>query len=543
MCDQHNTNKDKQPLGSAIEHGEAHERDHNQWSRRSFLRNVGIAGSMSMILGKTPLTALASSPLSMALTNSNSDRILVLIRLKGGNDGLNMVIPLFDYGTYQAYRPDIAIPQNDIISLNPEFGIPNSMGALENLWQDGAMKVVNSVGYTNQNLSHFRSTDIWTSASDANQLDNSGWLGRVLDQQYPDFLTNPPDTPPAIQIGGSGNNMFTNPEDTNMGVIVSNPEELYEIAQSGELYDPIDVPECYYGEQLTFLRTVSNSTFRYAEVIAEAYAASSNAVNYTTSLGEQLALVARLIKGGLDTRLYVVSLDGFDTHATQDVDHPPLLNNIAEAVQSFYLDLAAGGEAERVLSMTFSEFGRRLEQNASNGTDHGAASPLMMFGEGLNGNGFVGPNPDLHNLDDVGNLQFGVDFRQIYATVLEQWLCIESGMVDTVLGQSFTRMPEIGLSCGPVSSSFVNTPTLQHRALYGAGEVTIEYTLPDSMPVTVQIFDILGRPVETLFQGNQLPGTYRYSFRSREARLSTGIYVYSIQAGRQRYSQKIRLVR
>ncbi len=544
MCDQHNTTKEnKQRLGSALEHGEAHEQDHNRWSRRSFLRNVGIAGSMSMLLGKTPITAMANSPMAMALTNNNSDRILVLIRLKGGNDGMNMIVPLFDYGTYQAYRPDIAVQQSDLFNLSPEFGMPNYMGALENLWQDGSMKVVNSVGYADQNLSHFRSTDIWTSASDADELVTSGWLGRTLDQQFPDFLTNPPDMPPAIQIGGVGNIMFDNPDGTNLGVIVSNPEELYEIAQTGELYDPLDVPDCYYGEQLGFLRTITNSTFRYAEVIADAYAASSNSVNYTTSLGEQLALVARLIKGGLETRLYVVSLDGFDTHANQDTDHPVLLEDIAEAVQSFYLDLAAGGESERVLSMTFSEFGRRLEQNASNGTDHGAAAPMMMFGSGLNGNGFVGPNPDLQNLDQVGNLQYGVDFRQIYATVLEHWLCVEAATVDAVLGDTFIRMPEIGISCSPVSSnSLVNTPPLKHRPLYGNGEVTIEYQLTESMPVTVQIFDILGRPVETLFQGNQLPGTHRHVFRSRNARLVTGIYIYVIQAGRQRYSQKIRLV-
>ncbi len=544
MCDQHNTTKEnKKRLGSALEHGEAHEQDHNQWSRRSFLRNVGIAGSMSMLLGKTPITAMANSPFTMALTNNNSDRILVLIRLKGGNDGLNTIVPVFDYGTYQSLRPDIAIPQSDLINLNAEFAMPNTMGALENLWQDGSMKVINSVGYADQNLSHFRSTDIWTSASDSDELVTSGWLGRVLDQQFPDFLTNPPDVPPAIQIGGVGNIMFDNPDGTNLGVIVSNPEELYEIAQTGELYDPLDVPDCYYGEQLSFVRTITNSTFRYAEVIAEAYGTSTNAVNYTTSLGEQLALVARLIKGGLETRLYVVSLDGFDTHANEDTDHPLLLENIAEAVQSFYLDLAAGGESERVLSMTFSEFGRRPEQNASNGTDHGAAAPVMMFGEGLNGNGFVGPNPDLHNLDQAGNMQYGVDFRQIYATILEHWLCIEGDTVDAVLGDTFIRMPEIGIACSPVSSnSLVNTPRLQHRALYGSGEVTIEYQLTESMPVMVQIFDILGRPVETLFKGNQLPGTHRHTFRSRNARLVTGIYVYVITAGRQRYSQKIRLV-
>ena len=174
MCD-HNHNKRH---GAALEHGEAHQHDHQQWSRRSFLRNMGLIGSGSMVLSQMPITALGASPLTHALANANTDRILVLIRLKGGNGGLNMVVPVGQYSQYQAGRPGIAIPQNQLLNLDDAFAMPDSMEPLNNLWQNGAMKVVHSAGYPDQNLSHFRSSDIWATASDADEVDTSGWLGR-----------------------------------------------------------------------------------------------------------------------------------------------------------------------------------------------------------------------------------------------------------------------------------------------------------------------------------------------------------------------------
>lgn len=530
-------------FGAALEHGKAHTQDHNRWSRRSFLRNLGIAGSASMMMGKFPLTALAGSPLGLALNNTENDRILVLIRLQGGNDGLNMIVPLFDYSTYQSLRPTIRIPENEVINLNDEFGMPNTMSDLQNMWLDGQMKVINTVGYPDQNLSHFRSTDIWTTASDAGESNSTGWMGRFLENEFPDFITNPPDVPPAIQIGGAGNLTFNNSDMINMSVNVTNPDVLFEIAQNGELYDATDVPDCYYGEQLSYMRTVTNSTFRYAEVIKQAYDASANSVEYQFGLGEQLALVARLIKGDLGTKLYMVTLNGFDTHAGQNGTHPQLMFQLSNAVRNFYEDLAAGGVAHNVLAMSFSEFGRRIEQNASNGTDHGAAAPLLLFGEGLNGNGVLGENPDLHNLDPVGNLLHSVDFRQIYATILENWLCLETDLVDNIMGQSFERMPELGIDCMATSVAAVPRLDLKHWASYQEGQIMIHYTLPESMPVTVQIFNILGQPVETLYNGHQMAGQHQHAFRTSFARIAGGHYIYSIRSGNQVFSQKIQVMK
>ena len=542
MCNQ-DKSKNNKIKGSRLQDGKAHQMAHSNWSRRSFLRNLGLAGSVSMMLGKMPLTAMAASPLAKALANDDSDRVLVFIRLKGGNDGLNTIIPLFDYGTYQSLRPDIRIPQNEIIPLNTELGIPNTMSALNNLWQDGQMKVINNIGYPDQNLSHFRSTDIWNSASDADEFDTSGWLGRFFDQQYPDYVTSPPDDPPAIQIGGFGNILFDNTEGTNFAVTVSDPDQLYQLAQTGQLYDPLDVPACYRGEQLTFLRSIANSTYKYAEVIAEKYNLAANSVEYTTSLGEQLALVARLIKGGLKTKVYMVSIGGFDTHANQLSNHPALLNDLSEAVKSFYEDLENTDHAKNVIALTVSEFGRRIEQNASQGTDHGAAAPMLVFGQGLNGNGFLGSNPDLTDVDNVGNLKFDIDFREVYATLLENWLCVDPDVVDDVLGQPFDRLPDLGLMCSPSSTTGITQPSIDMQVLTSREQITVQYNLPVSMRTRVTVFDLLGKPVETLFNGHQYQGKHQHIFSTNKSRFSSGMYIITIEAGGIIYSKKVNIFR
>lgn len=538
MCDH---NKSNLPVGSALEHGEAHEQDHIRRSRRNFLRSIGITGGVSLMAGGMPLTALKGAFLEMALANSPTDRVLVLIRLKGGNDGLNTIIPVFDYGTYQSLRPGIRVPPANIIPLDSAFGMPQWMGELSPLWQEGRMKVVHGVGYPDQNLSHFRSSDIWASASNANVLDESGWLGRLLVEQYPDYLSNPPAVPPAVQIGGVGNITFMDDDNVNLSVSVTNPDDLAEIARLGQLYDVDMLPDCFHGEQLGYLRVVANSTFIYAQAIKNAYDNSTtNATYQDGALWRQLALVARLIKGGLGTKLYMVTLDGFDTHAGQNNNHPALLAQLAGAVNAFYTDLAAGDRDGDVLCMTQSEFGRRPEQNASQGTDHGAAAPLFLFGSGLNGSGFVGTAPSLQNLDNDGNLQFSTDFRRIYATVLENWLCIDAATVDGVMGQQFNRLP-LGLDCVSTGIAGDAAPGIRHEVRYISGsQVVIAYHLPSAATVRVEVFNILGQPVATLVNAYQSQGHHEVEFFN--SRLPSGQYVYRISAGRSAVSRSMRMM-
>ena len=550
MCNHHNhknnSSKDhKLRHGAALEHGKAHSKDHKKWSRRNFLSKLGVAGG-SMMLAKMPLTSLAASPLGYMLNAGVSDRVIVLIRLNGGNDGLNTFIPLDQYGTYAANRPQIAIPESQVINLSAETGMHNNMADLMPLWNEGKMKVVNSVGYDNPNLSHFRSTDIWHSASDSNVVDTSGWLGRFLENEYPDYLTNPPEDPPAIQIGSPGSILFNGmgENNPNFGVTTNNPEQLAEIAATGQLYDIENLDDCYYGDQLAYLRAVANSTFRYAEGIKIAFDNASTEADYPNTLGEQLSLVARLIKGGLTTKFYMVTLGGFDTHAGQLNNHAQLLDNLSKSVSAFYEDLAAGGKDKDVLSMTYSEFGRRVQQNASDGTDHGTAAPVMIFGEGLNGNGIVGNNPNLSDLNPDGNLKYGTDFREIYATLLENWLCIEPALVDNILGQTFDRIDELGLICdSTVSSPSLPGYQIEHEARYAKdGTISIHYTLPNTMYVKVEIFNMLGQPMKVLFNGRQSGGQHQLSFTGTN-RYAAAQYIYRIEANGQAYSRQLVLMK
>lgn len=541
MCNHNNKNNRH---GSALEHGEAHQRDHRSWSRRTFLKNLGLATGGATMLAGMPVRALGLSPLTALLRGGTEERALVIIRLAGGNDGLNTIVPLYDYGTYINNRPTVGHPQNQLINLNNSFAMPQYMQGLNPLWQEGQMKVVHGVGYPEQNLSHFRSSDIWDSTSDANVVDDSGWLGRFILNQYPNFVEDPPNVPPAIQIGNYGSILFNDEGGSSLAYAVTEPQELEQLAQSGQLFDTLNLPDCHFGEQLGFVRTVTNNTFRYAESISNAYSASSNAVEYEGNLGYQLSLVARMVKGNLGTKLYLVSIGSFDTHAGQGNTHPVLMNEVATQVKAFFDDLSAGGRAQDVLCMTASEFGRRLDENASAGTDHGAAAPMLLFGPGLNGNGFVGTHPSLDELDAAGNLIFSTDFRQVYATLLENWLCLVPFDVDEVLGNSFNRL-ELGLDCITTStSSPAPGSRLEVNILYqNDGSIAIQYYLPGAGNVQLQVLDMMGRPVETLASGYQLFGTHQVVFRPSRRLPASGMYVAFLKVGKQAVSEKFAIVR
>ena len=497
-------------------------------------------GAGALVLGQLPVQSLAASALTNALTFGVSDRVLVLIRLKGGNDGLNTFIPLHDFGTYREKRPDIFIPEKEAVRFTDTLAVHPQMAALKPLWEDGAMRVLHGVGYPGQNLSHFRSSDIWATASDAGEYVNSGVLGRYLQETYPDFLTSPPTTPPAIQIGGVGNLLFNNREDFNYAVSTSDPEQLYEIARSGRLYDMDNLPDCTYGEQLGYLRAVANTTFRYAGVLADTYGKGKNAVTYPADdLGRQLSLVARLLKGGLETKLFVVELDGFDTHANQPDDHANKLQSIAGNVAAFYSDLSTDGTDQRVLAMTFSEFGRRVEQNGSHGTDHGAAAPMMIFGPSLESNAAIGPPPVLDAVDAYGNLESAIDFRSVYATVLSRWLCIDDGLVDEVMGGNFPRLDALGLTCEE-STSVTSGPDqaagISLLAYRSASDIMVRFELADGGEISIDLYDAVGHKVHTAFRGLARAGKNEHRIPGQ---LPAGIYIVSVAVGRRVHSTRL----
>lgn len=529
----------KKNIGSKISDGSEHTKAHQAWSRRSFMQALGLGGAASMMLGNLPLHASTSSPLGSALNQLENDRILVLVRLKGGNDGLNTIVPIYDYDTYAINRSTIKIEENAVVDLDTDFALPDYMDSLESVWLDGKMKVVHGVGYPDQNLSHFRSSDIWASASDASENINSGFLGRHFESEYPDYLLTPPEAPPSIQIGSIGNLIFDGSDGTGYSFSVANPEQLYQVAQNGWLHDVADIPDCYYGDQVGFLRGIANTTFIYATVINDAYLAGSNAVEYDDmELANQLSIVARLIKGGLGTKVYMVTLNGFDSHANQPEQHQMLMTDLANSMSNFYEDLSDGGFDNDVLTMTFSEFGRRVEQNASDGTDHGSSAPVMLFGPALNGNGFVGDHPSLTDLDSAGNMEFTTDFRQIYASVLENWLCIEADVVDELLLGVFYERLELGLDCIGVSVDEYAMNDFKHEARYASdGEIYIYYVLPRAMSVSIQIYNIMGQSITHLLNERQLGGEQRIPIKQNTGRLSIGQYVYRIIANGKAFSK------
>jgi len=535
-----NKNKPWSTKNKAVK--KAHDQEHATWNRRSFIQALGLAGAGSMMLGGANVSATVPSPLSVALSGSENDNILVIIRLKGGNDGLNTVVPLYDYDTYSNLRPTIRHQENELLSLSPDFAIPNYMNALEAVWGEGNMKIIHGVGYPDQNLSHFRSSDIWATA-DAINIEPTGWWGRYFEDLYPDYLINPPEVPPAIQIGSVGNLIFEGAS-SNYAFSVANPDQLANIAQTGGLHDVVNLPECVYGDQLLFLRAQTNTTFTYAEVINDAYTSSSNEASYIQgTLSDQLAIIARMIKGGLGTKVYMVSLDGFDTHADQVNKQRTLHEDLANSIKHFYEDLASAGYDDKVLGMTISEFGRRPYENGSNGTDHGAASPTFLFGAGLNGNGFVGAHPDIDASawDNNNNLVPSTDFRDVYASVLTDWFCLDPSIVNTILLNDTYQTLNLGFNCqGLNTSDFANVSRFSHVATYRDNRTFIEINMQNSAHVEVKLINILGQEMVTLCNEILTPGNHIIDVKARaNTRLAYGQYIYRINALGQFYSKSI----
>lgn len=533
-------NKLNKKVRPSKEEKKIHDHEHTQWNRRSFIQALGLAGGGSMLLGGTAISATSPSPLAVALAENENDNILVIIRLEGGNDGLNTIVPIYDYDTYANLRPTIKHQQNDLINLNGDFGIPNYMNELEAVWGDGSMKVVHGVGYPDQNLSHFRSTDIWASTAD-NYEEPTGWWGRYFEDRYPDYITNPPEIPPAVQIGSIGNLIFIG-NNSNYAFSVVNPEQLQNVAENGTLHDVLDIPDCVYGDKLLFMRTTANTTFTYSGVINDAYLAANNSVEYGDGeLAEQLAIVARLIKGGLGSKVYMVSLGSFDTHAEQPERHQELLSDLSSTIKNFYDDLTTVGMDDKVLAMTVSEFGRRPYENGSNGTDHGAASPVMLFGPALNGSGFVGNHPDLSTWDEDDNLIPSSDFRDIYNTVLTEWFCLDPSIVSTILLNETYETLDLGLICEALSTSdFSNANRFAHTAIYQNNQTFIEINLANTSHVTIKLYDMMAREIGTICNEMLFAGRHQFNVRDKiQGRLSYGQYIYRISTGGQYYSKSI----
>ena len=503
--------------------------------RRSFLRNLGVitgAGTVSMALGNIPVKAFAKSFLNIQAVNG---KVIVLLQLSGGNDGLNTVIPIEDSLYYNA-RPGIRILKNDALRLTNLTGLHPSMQPLKNLYDEGKVAVVQSVGYANPDRSHFRSTDIWLSASDSNVVIDDGWVGRFLARVFPDYSEFNLDHPMAIQIGSTQSALLECTCQGTMGISFESPNQFYQLI-NGSTADNDPPPNTLAGNQLKFIKEIAARSIRYAQIIKEKADTVQNMATYpNTALGRQLAIVAELIAGGLETPVYLTSVGGFDTHANQTGSHANLLGGVAEAIAAFQQDVELLGVADRVVLMTLSEFGRRVEQNGSAGTDHGTAAPLFVIGKNVKG-GVVGTNPDLEDLDNNGDIKFQYDFRQIYATLLRDQLGMPADRMPEVLTRSFETLPLISVkniaSGGPTAFQLKqNYPNPFNPS------TTISYSLRVPQTIKLKVFSPVGDEVVTLASGYQEAGNYTVRFGGGS--YPSGVYYCRLESGS--YRQTIKMV-
>jgi uncharacterized protein (DUF1501 family) len=397
-------------------------------SRRDFLKTsslVALGTSVPLFVQRTAGAApTADRP-------GARDTILVVLQLTGGNDGLNTVIPFRD-DEYHRLRPTLRQPANQVHRLTDDLGLHPAMNALAELWQERALCIVQGVGYPNPSQSHFRSMDIWQSASTARQV-GDGWLGRALRAIPGAASFHLAGTNEATPLALSGAPVrvptLASLEDYQLRLPADSAaerrrqQELLEAAAAGPHPPGL----------LDFVCRTAVETYASSRRLRQIGRTYQPRVSYpNTALGQRLRLAAQLIDGGLGARLFYVALDGFDTHAAQAAAHANLLRQLSEAVSAFFRDLSARGHRDRILLMTFSEFGRRVRENGSRGTDHGTAAPMLLVG-GRVRPGLVGDHPSLRDLD-AGNLRFHTDFRQVYAAILDHWLGVPSRQV---LGQDF----------------------------------------------------------------------------------------------------------
>lgn len=422
--------------------------------RRNFLKTA-TSFATPILLGGTKVAAITQSSLFPLLQRSEADdRVLVIIQLNGGNDGLNTFIPLDQYDRLMGVRENIMLPRNELLSMTDTMAMHPSMTGLKSVYEAGKIALVQSVGYPDQNRSHFRSKDIWMTGSEAGNFISTGWMGRYFDTKYSDYPEGYPSEehpdPIAITIGalvsatcqGIG---------SNFSLALNDPFALSPLTES----EGSDTPDNYYGKELAFLRTAIAQTNAYGETILNA-AEKGNSISTlypeagVNPLADQLKIVANLISGGLQTKVYVVSLGGFDTHADQVAinnpllgEHAILLQYLSEAIHAFQDDLQQLGLEQRVVGMTFSEFGRRIASNGSFGTDHGSAAPLLVFGSCVQ-SAIIGDNPEIP--EEVGvkdGVQMQFDFRSVYGSLLMDWFGADELSVKSLLYDNFQYIPLI----------------------------------------------------------------------------------------------------
>ena len=392
--------------------------------RKEFIQ-VGSLASASLMLPKF-LKAFEANAMVPA-----GNKAVVILQLSGGNDGLNTVIPMRNDLYYKA-RPGIGIEKARVLSVGDDTGLHPALTAFKEIYDDGGLGIINSVGYPNPDRSHFRSMDIWHTGCQSNEYLSSGWVGRYLDAQCQgcDKPTQAIEIDDVLSLAMKGN--------TINGIALKDPRRLYGTANEEFFRDVSKSRSVETGQQtVDYLYKTMAQTLSSADYIFKQSRLHPSSANYpNTELGKSLKTIATLIFSDINTKIYYVSLGSFDTHIYQSAQQQRLFTELNDAIKSFVKDLKSNNRFDDVLLFTFSEFGRRVSQNASGGTDHGTANNMFMISGGLKKKGLINAMPDLSDLDS-GDLKYKVDFKNIYATVLSKWLDADS---TTILSGNYDSM-------------------------------------------------------------------------------------------------------
>ena len=389
--------------------------------RKEFLQ-IGSLATASMMLPK--FLKAFEAPVVNGVPPGN--KVVVVIQLSGGNDGLNTVIPVRN-DIYYRERPRLGIAKDAAVKLNDETGLHPALTAFRSFYDDGNLGILNSVGYPNPDRSHFRSMDIWHTASASSDYINTGWIGRYLDAQCSgcDKPTQALEVDDVLSLALKG--------EKSKGLAFRDPRRLYGTSQE-KFFKDVSAGHHPEEETVDYLYKTMAETISSADYIFKQSRLHPSSATYpSTQIGQNLKTVASLIFSDINTRVYYLSIGSFDTHVNQQPQQDRLFKELNDGLQAFVQDLKSNGRMDDALIFTFSEFGRRVSQNASGGTDHGTANNMFLISGGLKQKGLINPLPDLSDLSD-GDLKYNVDFKSVYATVLNKWLGANN---ELVLGKKF----------------------------------------------------------------------------------------------------------
>lgn len=541
--------------------------------RRHFIKLTSTASALSLL--PTEVSALYKS-VGMTACPSVTSKKIVLIQLSGGNDGLNTIVPINQYDTYAILRPNIKLgnagTSNGIINLDTtiplihQVGLHPSLTGFKSLYDNGLMRIIQGVGYPRQNGSHFKSTDLWLTGGDGTSANNnfeSGWMGRFMEQYYNNFINS--NYPLGIQLGNSDNSLgFHGQTEHGMSLNITgqSPSGFYSIVNGLGGTPPNNIPISEYGSLIQYIINNDTTTNTYAQTISNSFNSGTNTITYpNTSLSNQLKTVARFISGGLQTKIYLVKLSGFDTHdkqvAANDTthigSHANVLAQVSDAINNFITDLKNQNLGNDVVAVTFSEFGRKAGENASLGTDHGEIAPMFVFKNAINP-GISGTNINLSEAVATNNYQVKTvqhDYRRVFGTILQDWFgtnnqTLDLSFYDHTVNSGFTnnKLADLIKSQHLVNSSCYTNTTLGTDRFEKTTEVMV-YPNPTSELITISVqndnqinstslFSLDGKFIVT-YNNSQISNQFTINVQN----LSSGFYYLKIETNSGSISKKI----